>query len=188
MRFALLTMAVIGLTPLASAQRAAISSTLSPEAAAEAFNDAVMNTCVPAAAGSGVGGLPAGVRARLQSSSDAGTRRQAGAGDDEAVWDVVSARGVVVVHERPGRCVVSVYGPPAMQTVMGLAGRLTAQQPQPFERLVSAPPPNGYGQSLMKIENGKRIMVQLAGSEPGAPGHKSRFSVVTATVFATPAG
>lgn len=187
MRFALLTAAMMGLALPASAQREAISSALSPEVAAEAFTDAVLNACVPAAIGNGVGGLPAGVRARLQSSSDPETRRQSGAGDDEAMWDVVSARGVVVVHERPGRCVVSVYGPPAMQTVMGLAGRLT-QQAQPFERLASAPPPNGYGQSLIKTEGGKRIMVQLSGSEPGTPGHKSRFSVVTATVFATPAG
>lgn len=171
----------------AFAQREAISSALSPEAAAEAFADAVLNTCVPAAAGSGVAGLPSGVRARLQASSDPETRKQSGAAAGEAVWDVMSAKGVVTIHDGPGRCVVSVYGPPAMQTVMGLAGRLT-QQAGPFERLASAPPSNGYGQSLIKTEGGKRIMVQLTGSEPGTPGHQSRFSVVTATVFATPAG
>jgi hypothetical protein len=31
-------------------------------------------------------------------------------------------------------------------------------------------------------------MVVVNGSEPGMPGHKSRFSLITATVFATPAG
>ena len=134
MRFALLTAVLMGLALPASAQREAISSALSPEVAAEAFTDAVLNTCIPAAAGNGVSGLPPGVRSRLQSSSDAETRRQAGATANETVWDVLAAKGVVVVHERPGRCVVSVYGPPAMQTVMGLAGRLTAQQPQPRAR------------------------------------------------------
>jgi hypothetical protein len=71
-----------------------------------------------------------------------------------------------------------------MATIVGVAQTLAGSSG--FERLAAAPPPNGFGQSLMKIENGKRLMVQLKGSEPGMPGHQSRFSVITATVFATP--
>ena len=37
--------------------------------------------------------------------------------------------------------------------------------------------------SLMRSEGGKAVMVKLEGAGPGAQGHQSRFSVVTATVF-----
>jgi hypothetical protein len=166
----------------AVAQRDAISSSLSPEAAAKAFQDTVTGICVPAVAGGGLSTLPAGARAKLQASSDPVTRQQSGAAADENVWDVLSSKGVVVVREKPGRCTVSVYGPPAMTTIMTLAGALTVS-PYGFERLVAAPPTNGLSQSLTRMENGKRLMVLLTGSEPGMPGHKSRFGVVTATVF-----
>ena len=49
-----------------------------------------------------------------------------------------------------------------------------------FERLVST---GGPGQSLMKNAGGRRLMVQLNASEPGTPGHASKFTVITATVF-----
>lgn len=167
----------------AFAQREAVSSSLSPEAAAAAFNEAVTGACIPAVvAPNGMGGLPAAVKAKLSPTNDIATRTQAGAATDEVVWDVNAARGVVTIHEKKGRCVVSVYGPPAMSSIMGLAATLS--ETSGFERLVAAPPPNGFGQTLMKMDNGKRVMVQLAGSEPGMPGHRSRFSVITATVFA----
>jgi hypothetical protein len=172
----------------AYAQRPAIEPSLSPEMAAGAFNDAVTGACVPAVVSAGGwDGLPPTVKMRVEASSDAATRKQIGADDDEKVFDVLFAKGVVFVRQKPGRCTVSVYGPPAMATVVSLSQLLTGA-PYGFQRLAAAPPPNGFGQSLMKIENGKRVMVTLKGSEPGMPGHQSRFSVVTATVFATPAG
>ena len=183
---ALLLCATLSASPVA-AQREAISPSLSTEDAASAFQDAVLSTCVPAVAGgAGVSALPAAAKARVQASSDPVTRQQLGAAADEDVWDVVSGKGVVLIREKAGRCVVSVYGPPVVPTILSVAHGLSGSPG--FERLVSAPPPNGFGQSLMEIENGKRLMVQLNGSEPGMPGHKSRFSVVTATVFASPAG
>jgi hypothetical protein len=165
------------LTAPAFAQREAVSSTLSPEAAAAVFDDAVITACVPAVA---AGGMPAAARAKLQATSDAVTRRQSGAGADEAVWDVLAGKGVVTIHEKPGRCVVSVYGPPAMATISTLANLLANSN---FERLANAPPPNGFGQTLTRAEGGKRMMIVLTGSDPGMPGHQSRFSVVRATVF-----
>ena len=50
-----------------------------------------------------------------------------------------------------------------------------------FQRLAS--PASGVGQTLQAASNGRSVMVQLAGSDPGMVGHQSRFSVVTATVF-----
>jgi hypothetical protein len=161
---------------LAQTPREAVSSTLSPEAAAAVFNDAVTSVCVPAVAG---GGIPAGVRAKLQATTDPATRKQSGAAADETVWDVVAGKGVVTIRERPGRCVVSVYGPPASATIQALAQQLVGSG---FERLAAGAPPNGFGQTLMRT-GGKRMMATLAGSDPGMPGHQSRFSVVTATVF-----
>ena len=131
-----------------------------------------------------MGGLSAGAKAKLAVSSDPETRRQSGAGAGETVWDVLAGRGVVTIHEKAGRCAVSVYGPPAAATIMGLAQVLV--NTAGFERLAAAPPPNGFGQTLTRMESGRRVMVQLGGSEPGMPGHRSRFSVITATVFSAP--
>jgi hypothetical protein len=99
------------------------------------------------------------------------------------VWDVMAGKGVVTVHEKAGRCVVSVYGPPAGTTISTLANLLANSR---FERLASAQPPEGFSQTLTRAEGGKRVIVVLSGSDPGAPGHQSRFSVVKATVFSTP--
>jgi hypothetical protein len=185
MRFRGLVVAVVAgigasIAP-ANAQRDAISSTLSPEAAAAAFDDAVIAVCIPTVS---QGAIPTPVRGRLQQTTDAATRKQAGAAADETVWDVMAGKGVVTVHEKPGRCTVSVYGPPAMATIMDLAKLLTNSN---FERLAgAAAPPNGFGQTLTHTAGGKRLMVVLKGSDPGMPGHQSRFSVITATVFSAP--
>ena len=77
----------------ASAQREAISSSLSPEAVAQAFRNAVVEVCAPAVMGEGVGALPAARRGEVRPTSDPEMRRQAGAAPDETVWDVMAARG-----------------------------------------------------------------------------------------------
>jgi hypothetical protein len=178
MRLTAITIAAILCAAPAVAQRDAISTTLSPEAANAAFNDAVITACIPAVSGNGMGGIPAPARAKFAPTNDVGTRRQAGAAADETVWDALSAKGVVTIHEKSGRCVVSVYGPPAAPAIIGLAQVLSSSHG--FERLVGT---GGPGQSLMKSAGGKRLMVQLKASEPGTPGHASRFTVITAAVF-----
>ncbi len=179
MRIAFLAMVAVLAGAPASAQRDAVSSALSPEAAADAFRRAVVDACVPAVTGSGVSGLSAAQRGSLQPTNDAETRKQAGAAPDETVWDVMDGRGVVTVREKAGRCVVSVYGPSAGATVQNVAQALTGAPG--FQRL--ATPADGLGQTLQAASNGRSVTVQLAGSDPGMPGHQSRFSVVTATVF-----
>jgi hypothetical protein len=161
-------------------QRDAVSSTLSPEAAAAVFDDAVITACIPAVAGSGI---PVAARGKLQATSDAATRRQSGASSDEAVWDVLAGKGVVTIHEKPGRCVVSVYGPPAIATISTLANLLANSN---FERLVNTTQSAGFGQTLTRTDGGKRMMIVLTGSDPGMPGHQSQFSVIRATVFSAP--
>ena len=164
----------------AHAQRAAVSADLSPEEAGQVFREAVVDACVPAVVmGSGVSGLSAAQRGRLQPTNDAETRKQAGAAPDETVWDVMDGKGVVTVREKAGRCVVSVYGPAAAPTIQNVAQSLAGSSG--FERLASAS--QGLGQTLAMMSGGRRVMVQLVGAEPGIAGHQSRFSVVTATVF-----
>jgi hypothetical protein len=178
------TLAIAALLMVATpalAQRTAVSAQLSPEAAGEAFGRAVVDVCVPAVAGNGVSSLGAAREGKLSPTQDAEMRRQAGAEADETVWDVAEARGVVTVREKAGRCVVSVYGPAAAPVIMQLGAQL--ENGHRFERLISPQGPNGLGLSLMRSEGGKAVMVKLEGAGPGAQGHQSRFSVVTATVF-----
>lgn len=179
MRLVAVVLPILLVSLSAHAQRGAVSADLSPEAAGEAFQQAVVETCVPAVTGSGVSGVSAAQRGRLQPTNDVETRRQAGAAPDETVWDVMDGKGVVTVREKAGRCVVSVYGPPAGATVQKVAQALTGAAG--FQRLAS--PASGVGQTLQAASNGRSVMVQLAGSDPGMVGHQSRFSVVTATVF-----
>lgn len=158
--------------------RAAVSQSLSPADAGDAFERAVIEVCVGAVgAGRSVSSLSQS--AMLTESDDPQTRQQAGAEADETVWDVDAGRGVVTLREKAGRCAVSVYGPPAAPTMILLAGKLAGEG---FERMAMAGP-SGMSQSLRREAGGRPVQVILTGSDPGAPGHSSRFSVVTATVF-----
>ncbi len=162
----------------ALAQRSAVSAELSPEMAGAAFSRAVMDVCVPAVAGAGVSSLGVAREGGVSPTQDAVTRKQAGAETDETVWDVAEARGVVTVREKAGRCVVSVYGPASAPTIMGAMQALGGAG---FEPMMGKA--DGFAQTLLGSQGGKRVSVQLVGSEPGSAGHQSRFSVVTATVF-----
>ncbi|MDP3493202.1 MAG: hypothetical protein Q8R82_08805 [Hyphomonadaceae bacterium] len=166
----------------AYAQRDAVSADLSPEAAAGVFRSAVADVCVPAVLGNGVSALSSAQRGMLRPTQDAETRKQAGASPDETVWDVMDGKGVVTVREKAGRCVVSVYGPPAAATIQTVAQALVG--PPGFQRLAQPViAANGLGQTLQFSYDGRAVVAQLTGSEPGMAGHQSRFSVVTATVF-----
>lgn len=180
-RFGLLLAAAIAVALPAIAQRAAVSADLSPEAAGQAFRRAVVEGCVKAVTGSGVSSVAAARDGRLQPTQDAETRRQAGAGPSETVWEVAEARGVVTVRETAGRCIAAVYGPPSAPTILNVAQVLSTAG---FEAMAGpASPGGGFTQTLIGSSGGKRVTVQLSGAEPGAPGNRSTFSVVTATVF-----
>lgn len=181
-RVAPLLVVVAAMASSAVAQRAAVSADLSPEAAGQAFRRAVVEGCIPAAAGPGLSAVAAAQQGRLQPTQDAETRRQSGASMDETVWDVPEARGVVTLREKAGRCIASVYGPASGPTILNVAQALTTAG---FEAMAGpAAPSGGFTQTLVGSHNGKRVTVQLSGAEPGAPGNQSKFSVVTATVFA----
>lgn len=181
-RSGLLLAAAIAVTLPAFAQRAAVSADLSPEAAGQAFRRAVVEGCVQAVTGAGVSSVAAARDGRLQPTQDAETRWQAGAGASETVWEVAEARGVVTVRETAGRCVAAVYGPPSAPTIMNVAQALSTAG---FEALAGPASPGGrFTQTLVGSSGGKRVTVRFVGAEPGAPGNRSTFSVVTATVFA----
>lgn len=164
----------------ANAQRDAVSASLFPEAAAEAFTSAVRDVCVPAISGNGISSLAAARTGKVQPTQDNATRRQAGAAPDETVWDVADARGVVTVRENEDECVVTVYGPKVAETIAGVVRALmtdgfgVVRTPEDEQR---AP------QDLLGRVDGRSIAVRLIGAEPGAPDHQSRFAVVTATII-----
>ena len=163
----------------------AISPSLSPQDVASAFADGVVEVCAPAVvSGKRLSVLAPAIRARISRASDPDAARQVGAEAGDGVWDVVSAKGVVRIREHDGRCVVSAYGPPAVATLAQVARRLEGSG-QGFERL--APTPGvGASEALVRTAGGARVQVMLQGSEPGKAGDKSRFSVLTATVFRSP--
>ncbi|MFZ4687149.1 MAG: hypothetical protein ACOYMK_16245 [Hyphomonadaceae bacterium] len=161
----------------AQAQRSAVSADLSPAAAGEAFKQAVVSVCLPAVSGAGVSALALAQDGKVQPTQDVETRRQAGAAPDETVWDVADARGVVTVREKAGQCVVTVYGPASGPTVADTTLALVLRG---FEALVG--PADGFRQTLTGRSNGRRMLVQMSGANPGAPGHRSKFSVVSASV------
>lgn len=164
----------------AYAQRDAVSADLSPEIAGQVFARTVAEVCVPAVSGYSISSLSAAREGKLRPTQDAETRKQAGAEAGETVWDVMDGKGVVTVREKAGRCVVSVYGAPAKATVAGTAQALAAV---PGARGVKTTP-DGDLKSMTTFEVGPRpVVAHVEGSEPGSPGHQSKFSVVTARVL-----
>lgn len=164
----------------AYAQRDAVSADLSPEMAGQVFARTVAQICVPAVVGSGVSGLTVAQQGALRPTQDAETRKQAGAGPDETVWDVMDGKGVVTVREKAGRCVVSVYGAPAKAAVAGVSEALASA---PSVRVATTVVVNELKRTLTFEVGPRPVTIQVEGSEPGAPGHQSRFSVVAATVL-----
>lgn len=163
----------------AHAQREAVSADLSPEIAGQVFARTVAEICVPAVSGHDIAALPAVQEGKLRQTRDAETRKQAGAEAGETVWDVMDGKGIVTVREKAGRCVVSVYGAPARPTIDGATAALK-----------SARGASGVSTATLadlktrtRLEVGPRsVVADVVGSEPGSPGHQSKFSVVTATV------
>lgn len=164
----------------AHAQREAVSPDLSPEIAGQVFARTVAEICVPAVSGQSISSLGAAKTGKLRQTKDAATLKQAGASDDETVWDVMDGKGVVTVREKTGSCIVSVYGAPAKATIDGAAQALKAL---PGAKNVW-PVTTGPLKQATTLEMGaQKIVVEVIGSEPGAPGHQSRFSVVTANML-----
>jgi len=165
----------------AHAQRDAVSADLSPELAGQVFARTVADICVPAVAAKGVSALSAAQIGSLRPTQDGETRKQAGAASGETVWDVMDGKGVVTVRETSaGACVVSVYGAPAKATIDGAAQSLKAVPGAKAVRTVSL---NPLKQATTFEVGPRHVVVEIIGSEPGSPGHQSKFSVVTATVL-----
>ncbi|RYD94526.1 MAG: hypothetical protein EOP61_21495 [Sphingomonadales bacterium] len=164
----------------AHAQRDAVSADLSPEIAGQVFARTVADICVPAVSGQSISSLGAVQEGKLRRTQDAATMKQAGASSDETVWDVMDGKGVVTVREKAGECVVSVYGAPAKATIDGTAQVLKAMPGAKNVRPVSTGP---LKQATTFEAGMQKIVVEVIGSEPGAPGHRSRFSVVTARML-----
>lgn len=180
MKLILATAAMLACTGVAHAQRDAVSADLSPEIAGQVFARTVAEICVPVASGKSVSTLGAAKDGKLRQTKDAATLKQAGALDGETVWDVMDGKGVVTVREKESVCIVSVYGAPAKATIDGVVQALKALPDTKDVRPVTI---NPLKQATTFATGGQKIVVEVIGSEPGAPGHQSRFSVVTARML-----
>jgi hypothetical protein len=98
---------------------------------------------------------------------------------------VISGLGEIVTLETsrdPTSCSVSAYGPPVGATFDALATGLT-QQVAGFSEQDAAGNSRGVTRRRFEIaRDGARYQLVLSGNEPGAPGTRSRFSTLTATV------
>ena len=168
-----------------SVLREAIPARLEPADAEAQFVAAIRTVCIPAVEqGVRVAQLAPEARAGFVVARDARTRSEAGASAEETVWVSATAGPVVTVRERQGACVVQTYGPAAAAALARLAGEMGGADG--FERLATVQGRTGLSQSLFRKLRDRRVQVMLDGSEPGMPGHRSQFSVLSATVFSTP--
>jgi hypothetical protein len=97
-------------------------------------------------------------------------------------WAPASAKGIVMIDEAPAACEVSAYGPPVEVTIGMVKEALTAKGYMPAPSV--APGRGFFFANLGKQANGRSLLVQLSGSEPGAAGTLSRFSTLSAKVTA----
>lgn len=182
----ILPAAAVAQTPARTGSRAAVSSRLTTDDVAAAFADAVVKVCAPAVlSGRRLSALDAETRRMVAATNDPAARQQAGAEKADQVWDVLAGRGVVTIAEREGRCTVSAYGPPAAPALAAAAERLEASG-QGFERLFATPNSSSVNEALVHAAPGHRVQATMTGAEPGMPNHRSRFSVISATIFAMP--
>jgi hypothetical protein len=151
---------------------------LSAAVVAQGFSDAVIAGCADAAeAGKSIEALksPAIV-------PDNGPRGPLTPG--AKAWAPVKGQGIVTIDETSSSCMVSAYGPPVEDTFREVSEALKARG---YLAIPGAPePPKLFSARLEKLMEGKTVMVNLSGNEPGAAGRMSRFSTLLAIVRVMP--
>lgn len=99
------------------------------------------------------------------------------------VWDVASARGIVVISEpSPGVCQVHAYGPPVDATFQATLASIKRKHGD----LIEKPEAPGYDPIVYRLIDRtspeSNLSVLLHGAEPGTPGHLFRFSRLEADI------
>ncbi len=164
--------------------RPAAAQGVSAEQVATGFVEAI-ELCVSAkAAGVGVSDFGGSDRARV-AEAGIGARQFVNAPEGRPAWEVMSARGVVIIVEpTESECNVTAYGPRVRETFDRVAETLAAEFG--FSELNLAQTPSASIREFARTHEGILLRVRLDGSEPGMPNHYSRFSVLAAFVSAGP--
>jgi len=147
------------------------------------FREGAVRYCLEAALrGVSVGQLPDADRAGLVVAAEEMRGMVRASNPNGPLWDVVSARGIVVVSEpAPGVCEVMAYGPPVESTFKAVLKDARKRSAVLTEVRVDP----GYDPIVYRLEQaegGVKIALDLSGAEPGAPGHFARFSMMSAKV------
>lgn len=162
-------------TPQANAQN------LTPDDVAAAFVEAVTLCARAKIAGGGIAQLPAEDLARVAEAAP-GMRGLAQAPEGRPVWDVLSARGIVVIAEpTDAECNVTAYGPRVRPVFDRVAATLSADG---FAEVETQQGPSAILRAFERAEGERRIHVRLDGGEPGMPGRTFRFPMLLAFVSA----
>ena len=174
-------MACAALCVVAVSAPAMTASALTAEDVSRGFRDGV-GVCITAGLqGKSIGQLG---ETDLKGLSPGGESMRSMLNLSGPVWDVPSAKGIVVVWEpKAGDCEVMAYGPPVDLTFKAVVADAKKQAP----KLVDVPIQPGYDPIVYRlnaVENGAvRLDVVLHGAEPGTPGHTFRFSMLKALVM-----
>jgi hypothetical protein len=158
-----------------------IAQNLTADDVADAYVEAVALCARAKVAGVTIARLTGEDRARVAEAS-AQMRGLARAPDGRPVWDVLSARGIVVIAEpTDSQCDVTAYGP-RVRPVFNRVARALSEQPLGFAEVETQQDPSAILRAFERVEGERRTRVLLDGGEPGMPGRMSRFPVLVAFV------
>jgi hypothetical protein len=169
---AFLTAALLMATPAAA-------QGLTAEDVAQGFVEAVTLCAKAKVAGGGIAQLSE-ASGRV-SEGDASTRAFARAPEGRPVWDVLSARGIVIISEpSDAECDVVAYGPRVRPVFDSVARALTADEIG-FAEVEVEQNPEAILRSFRRAGE-PTVSVSLDGGEPGMPGRTFRFPMLLAFV------
>jgi hypothetical protein len=152
---------------------------LTADDVAAAYVEAVSICARAKVAGVGIAQLPSEDRVRVAEAAP-GMRGLAQAPADRPVWDVLSARGIVVIAEpTDAQCDVTAYGPRVRPVFDRTAGALTEAG---FVEVETRQDPSSILRAFERTEGERRVRVLLDGGEPGMPGRTFRFPMLLAFV------
>jgi len=159
----------------------AAAQNLTPEDVADAYVEGVSLCARAKTAGGGIAQLPENERAQVTDAAPQ-MRALARAPEGRPVWDVLSARGIVVISEpTDSQCDVTAYGPRVRPVFERVAEALSAAG---FTEVATQQDPSAILRAFEHVEGERRVRVLLDGGEPGMPGRMSRFPVLVAFVSA----
>jgi hypothetical protein len=168
--------AALTVTLFAAPTRAQVTA----DDAAAAFVEAVTLCAKAKVAGGGIGDL-AEAAGHVAPAGD-GARAFLRSPEGRPIWDVLSARGVVLISEPDDvSCEVTAYGP-RVRPVFDAAARELTRAELGFSEIDVQQDPSAIVREFTRVSPG--VNVRLDGGEPGMPGRVFRFPMLLAYVRA----